>query len=503
MPCHILHAEDSPDDAELVRLALERSGLDFSVHRVDTEPDFVAQLETRKPDVILCDYDMPRFSAERALQVLQERSLDVPFIVISNHIDENAAVIAMQGGASDYLPKRTLGRLPKAIAAAIDRAAARAESHKAAEALKASEAMKRAILESLQSCIAVVDSDGTILAVNRAWEEFQDVKAETGIPRARVGDNYLHLLQELAAQGTAAARRSIETIHTVTSGERAYASLDYQFNVGSSTRWFLMRIVRMEGSAHVVISHQDITDQMMAHVALEDAHRRLQVLSKRVLSVQEEERRSISRELHDDVGQTLAAMKIGLHRMSTATTEQSAELLAECLLAAETSLEKLRNLASRLRPPQLDQLGLPDALAWLAGSLERASGMSVSFECQGLAERRARPALESASYRIAQEAMNNALRHANCTRIRVAVESDGRLLKMSVHDDGSGFDAEAARTRAIQAGSLGIIGMEERAQLAGGRLRIRSVGGSGTTVTAIFPMEESRSAPAELHTQSA
>ncbi len=487
--CRILHVEDSPDDAELVQHALRKSAFAFEIERVDTEPAYLAQLDRALPDVIICDYDMPRFSAERALQILQERGLFLPFIVVSHHIDQSAAVIAMQNGASDYLSKRDLNRLPKAIAGALDRAQVRAEREKALAALRASEAMKRGILESLNSRIAVLDRDGFIRAANRSWEEFDGVRIEIGLPSTAVGDNYLETLAALVRHGNDAAGRGIEAIASVVSGERAFASIDYQLSVGGTPRWYLARAVRMEGSEYVVVSHQDISDQMMAHMALADAHRRLQALSKRVLSIQEEERRAMSRDLHDDVGQTLAALKIGLHRMAAAPPERANELLAGCLVAADSSLDRLRTLSQQLRPPQLDQLGLHDALAWLGDTIERASGAHITIDAKGLQERP--PAgLEIACYRIAQEAMNNATRHGKAKQIQVAVEADDRLLKLTVRDDGTGFDEDAERRRALQTGSLGIVSMEERAQLAGGRLKIRSVLGAGTSVTAIFPLDQ-------------
>ncbi|HEY6721149.1 MAG TPA: response regulator [Burkholderiales bacterium] len=118
---NILHVEDSGDDADLVRLALERTDFPCSIKRVDNEPDFLAALETATPDAILCDYDMPRFSAERAFAIVREKRLDVPFIVVSNHVGRSNAVIGMQQNADDYLAKRDLGRLSTVIAAAMER----------------------------------------------------------------------------------------------------------------------------------------------------------------------------------------------------------------------------------------------------------------------------------------------------------------------------------------------------------------------------------------------
>jgi two-component system, NarL family, sensor histidine kinase UhpB len=487
---NILHVEDSPDDAELVRLALRPGAQTFRIERVDSEPEYCASLAAR-PDVILCDYDMPGFSAERALAILGEQSLDIPFIVVSNHIGQSAAVVAMQHGADDYLSKRDLGRLPKAIASAIERARERAERAQAQAALRASEAMKRGILDSLDSRIAVLDAQGVILAVNRAWEEFDNTRNSSGYRSAAVGENYFAVLRDAGAKGNRFAEKGEAAIRSVLERRAPFATLDYQLGSGPGARWHLARVMPLEGSDHgAVVSHQDITDRMMAHAAIENAHQRLQALSKRVLAIQEEERRSISRELHDDIGQDLAALKIGLHRLAQANGGAPSALLGDCLAVAETTLEKLRNIAQELRPPQLDQLGLVEAIAWLAERQRRTTGLEIVCEFSGLDEGRPPAALESACYRIAQEALNNATRHGSPKRIVVRVERDGGLLKLSVRDDGVGFDEEAQRLRALKSGSLGLISMEERAELAGGRLKLRSVVGGGTTVSVLFPVGE-------------
>jgi DNA-binding NtrC family response regulator len=130
-PLRLLHVEDSPDDAELVRYALIGAPFKVTLTRVDNEPDFLAALEVAMPDAIICDYNMPQFSAERARELIGERNLDLPFIVVSHHLGESASVVAMQQGASDCLPKRALGRLPRAIELAVDRSNARREKVKA------------------------------------------------------------------------------------------------------------------------------------------------------------------------------------------------------------------------------------------------------------------------------------------------------------------------------------------------------------------------------------
>ena len=486
---HLLMVEDSPDDAELLLFALREAQFTFSATCVETEADYEAALAEKLPDAVLCDYHLPRFSATRALQILNERHLDLPFIVVSHHIGEDAAVAAMQSGASDYLLKNRLGRLPKAIEAAIERRISRQQATVAEKALRTSEAMKRGILNSLNTRIAVLDGQGVIVAANKAWENFGDTRASQYKAPATVGTSYFDLLQEAADRGDQLAVRSIKDVRSVINRESGFVSIEYERNVPGGTRWFVARAMPLEDSTDgAVVSHEDVTDRMLAHHALGDANKRLQALSKRVLSVQEEERRGISRELHDDIGQSLTALKIGLHRVAQRANDDQKELLAECLSIADATLDKLRNLSLELRPPQLDQLGLEDALAWLVNHQRSATGLDVECQVVGLAGRL--PAeLESACYRIAQEALNNATRHARAGQIRIQVELSGRLLKLAIRDDGVGFDMDAARNKAIKTGSLGLISMEERAQLAGGRLKVRTVPGAGTTIQVTFALK--------------
>lgn len=485
----LLMVEDSADDAELLLYALRDAPFQFGAARVETEEEYLAELAAHPPDVVLCDYHLPRFSADRALTILKERGLHIPFIVVSHHIGEDAAVAAMQSGASDYLLKSRLGRLARAIEAAIERRHARDLRDRAERALRTSEAMKRGILNSLSTRIAVLDGQGVIVAINKAWERFGEARVDLYGAPAAIGENYLELLRIAGERGHPLGKRALDEVRAVIERRTPFVSIEYELPVQGGTRWYVARAMPLDESTDgAVVSHEDVTDRMLSHLALREANKRLQVLSKRVLTIQEEERRSISRELHDDIGQTLTALKIGLHRVSQRASEEQRALLTDCLSIADTTLDKLRHLSLELRPPQLDQLGLEDALGWLVDRQRNTTGLAI--ECVFTGDMaRVPPALESACYRITQEALNNATRHAQANGIRVAVEVSERLVKLTIRDDGSGFDMDAARQKALKTGSLGLISMEERAQLAGGRLKLRSVPGSGTTIQATFALD--------------
>jgi CheY-like chemotaxis protein len=178
----LLIVEDSAEDVELLLHHLRDARFTFSSSCVETEADYRAALLAELPQLVLCDYHLPRFSAARALEILQERALEIPFIVVSHHIGGDAAVDAMRNGASDYLLKNRLARLAKAIEVAVERRESAEQKALADAALRDSEAMKRGILNSLNTRIAVLNGSGRILAANKSWEDFSDCQ-----PRRRIG----------------------------------------------------------------------------------------------------------------------------------------------------------------------------------------------------------------------------------------------------------------------------------------------------------------------------
>jgi len=218
-------------------------------------------------------------------------------------------------------------------------------------------------------------------------------------------------------------------------------------------------------------------------------HERLQTLSRRLAQVQETERSSIARELHDEIGQSLTVMKINLQAMQHSPEGSAlAPGLAESINAVERTLQKVRNLSLDLRPSLLDDLGLVPALRWYADRQAQRAEFTAHFSAD-LPETRLPPEIETTCFRIAQEALTNVMRHAQAQHVYVELQQHDGMLQLSVRDDGVGFDVEAALERAIHGASLGLLGMDERAQLAGGRLEISSTLGHGTEVRAFFSID--------------
>ncbi|GAB4545107.1 MAG: GAF domain-containing protein [Anaerolineae bacterium] len=213
--------------------------------------------------------------------------------------------------------------------------------------------------------------------------------------------------------------------------------------------------------------------------------RQLRTLSRRLVEVQEAERRHIARELHDQAGQALSSLLVSLHLLEEAAErgEVVEAHLVDMKRTLDTLSEGLHQLASDLRPASLDHLGLAAALRQYVETFSRQHGLFVQFEMVGLEEERLPATVEIALYRIVQEALTNVVRHAQASRADIVLERRGDRVITIVEDDGVGFDYLAA----MQNGRLGLVGMQERAEMLGGSLAIESSPGVGTTLLVEVP----------------
>ena len=254
-------------------------------------------------------------------------------------------------------------------------------------------------------------------------------------------------------------------------------------------------LVAWRGRPARLVQINDITERLRTQQTLERlnrelevSHERLRALSRRLFEVQEEERKRLARDLHDDVGQALTALKIQLESIARPGGELTARSRIEDIVdTVQHTLERVRQLSLSLRPPQLDDLGLVPALRSHLDRQARVAGLHAHFEAEDAPQELA-PDAETACFRVAQEAINNVLRHARARNIWVRLFTAGGRLAISVRDDGRGFDLDAVRARAANGASLGLVGMEERMALAGGSFELRSQPGQGTVLLATFPI---------------
>jgi signal transduction histidine kinase len=354
-PIRLLCVEDNPDDVELMGIALERADPTrrYELHRVDNAASFVAALEDEW-DVILCDFNLPRFSPYAALQILVTRRSSVPLIVLTRAIGEEAAVHVLRCGAKDYLTKDKLGTLPQII--------------------------------------------GRVLEERRRLLEKEKLDAE-----------------------------------------------------------------------------------------LQSAYARLKELSARFVLAQERERSHISRELHDQLGQTLTAVVIHLHAAERAPDPDDGrkhhDTAAEL---ANGALQQLKTLSFSLRPAQLDLLGLVPAVQSAMQRIAEPAGLLCALSTRGQ-EPGTLEENAAVAVRLVQEALTNTVRHAKASTVRVRLRflPRGRI-SVLIADDGVGFDKAAVLNGHQSERNIGLYGMIERTELAGGRLHIRTSDGGGVAIRAVL-----------------
>ena len=221
----------------------------------------------------------------------------------------------------------------------------------------------------------------------------------------------------------------------------------------------------------------------------------LQALSARLVRAQEDERRTLARELHDEVGQSLSAIMMEANSVGAAANPDDAageiagqirndirDRVSSIALTAERTLNIVRDLALLLRPSMLDDFGLVPALNWHAREMSKRTGLNVRITADEISDDLP-DEHKTCIYRVVQEALNNSARHANARNLQVVVKNEGDRVVFSVRDDGRGFDKRFVR-------GLGLLGMEERVRRLGGELRIDSEMGRGTTISADLPLPD-------------
>jgi signal transduction histidine kinase len=212
-------------------------------------------------------------------------------------------------------------------------------------------------------------------------------------------------------------------------------------------------------------------------------------LFRRVVSAQEAERQRIARDLHDETGQSLTAIGLGLRGLSNTLTKdpsRAADTLHHLESLTADSLSELQRLISDLRPSHLDDLGLPAAMRWYAGKVSERTGLKIRVDIFGEEKPITEP-IKIATFRIMQEALNNTIKHAGATSVFVQLSFESDHIHISMRDDGNGFDPDLVEMRQTSRPSLGLAGMRERASLLGGTVSLQSGPGQGTLIEARIP----------------
>ena len=358
------------------------------------------------------------------------------------------------------------------------------ESRRSERALSESRALIATVFDSLDEHIAVLDSGGSIVAVNEAWRRFA---LDIGAPEVASGSpgmNYLAILEQAQQSGLAFSATADTRAGIVGVLSRARARFDdvYTFRSPEGDRRFAVRAIPHHGAnGGAVVLHEDITEFSAMQRERAESAKRVTELSRRLVAVQEDGRRQLAGELHDRTSPNLAAIGINLELIVAAleagvTTGVASRVEDTRALLDDTSTS-IREISSELRPPVLDHAGIAGALDCYADQFSRRTGIAVLVDGTDIAQRLL-PETESLLFRIVQEALTNVSKHADATSVAVSLALDQGPIELTVTDDGVGFDPTSTR----DGRGLGLVNMREMAEFAGGRLSVRSSPGAGTTI---------------------
>lgn len=484
----LLLIEDSADDADLLLWTLRQGGYDLTHTRVSDAPAMTLALDAEPWDLVIADYSLPQFSGLAALQLVKDRDLDVPFIIVSGHIGEAEAVAAMKGGAHDYVMKHNMPRLLPAIERELREAATRTARHAAESRLQEHEVRLSAILSNIPGVVFQLDRSGDgrlrFTYVSEGSEALLGISPEL-------------LLEDTARFTQLVDAADWPALDAYIAGAAAELTAEHwegriRFAPAGEVRWISVRFsptAVTDGAVWGEGIMTNITESKLAEQEIRESRRRLSELTSHLERVKEQERTKIAREIHDDIGGNLTAIKIDLLWLAGKIAPGN-PVLTEKIRQIEGLVDETVKTTSRigrdLRPGILD-LGLAAAVEWLAEEFENRMDIPCRVVCAS-EDLNIHADVANALFSIFRESLTNITKHANATCVDALLKVENDMLTLQVEDNGRGI----ASSDLGKSGSFGLRGMEERTDQLGGTIRVAGIPGVGTRITVRMPIGNPR-----------
>ncbi len=486
---HILLISDQQHDHNQITRALHAEFSNSKVEQVENEQQLELALAGSGFDLVFIESWLSWMDSLSVVRAIQDALPGCPLVMIAEAEREEIVLKAVQAGVDSYVLSSSEQML--CLSAAVRLALARVRERQAMKeaeglersrvemALRESEERFRTIVEQSPISIQVMTPDGWTVQVNRAWEKLWGVTAADVRNYNMLHDEQAKNLGMMPYVERGFAGETVEmppvayhTPETLKTGRK---------------RWFQARIYPVKDSRgeirNVITMYEDITDRQWA---TEDFQR----LSAELMNAQEAERKRISQELHDELGQALTAMRINLAALEKdllPNFQTSRQKLIETSLLVDEMLEHVRELSHALRPTMLDELGLVPTLRWYVTRYAERLGIEVEFEAMNLQDRPAAE-IETDLYRIVQEALTNIARHAQAHRVHLRLARQESRLTALIEDDGIGFDMHKGPGADATPSGAGLFGMRERVARWGGNLTIQSRPGQGVQLFVELPL---------------
>lgn len=476
----ILHLEDLPEDAEFVDRQLKKSNVDFDKIVVDTREEFIKAITDFSPDIVLSDHSLPSFNSLEALKILRQQGLSIPFILVTATVSEEFAVSVMKEGATDYILKDRLQRLPNAVINAVEKYRLANEKKKIIEDIIVNETLMK---------------EAEHLAGFGSWQYNNETKTMIFsdemyrilcYEQNEIIPSRFSFLQKVHPEDQQLLMKTLENIYAdrQQTTELTFRIIDKNNSI-KIIRSEVVVLKKDNGNIYKINGFcQDITDIKQKEQKLAKYSADLRELAQHLQNIREEERASIAREIHDALGQELTALKIDLAWLIKKLEDPSPAIITQVERMMEllnSTIVSVRRIATQLRPSILDDLGLRDALIWQSGEFERRTNIEVNFVSDSFL-----PEIKNygiAIFRIYQESLTNIARHAEASIIDAALTYENSTLFLTISDNGKGFDIDEIKNKK----TLGLLGMKERVMALEGNFELDSSPGKGTKITISLP----------------
>ena len=333
------------------------------------------------------------------------------------------------------------------------------------------------LLDSFPFHIAILNREGTIISTNAAWRRFAEENGDPGLNHTGVGSNFLVVCQKATGEQAEGAEEVFRGVQKVLNGKAEQFAGEYACHSPTQRRWFLLSVSACPApQPYALVAYVDSTRY----------HERLRQLSRKLLTSQEDERRRIARDLHDDLSQRMALLLLKLQQLPKRlpADDSVVRALEDINVYARALLEDLQHVAYELHPSVLADLGLRAAIQRYIDEVARWHNIQITFTAND--DFKLLPwEVASCLYRIAQESVRNAVKYAPGSDIAVTVVQEQAGIRLTVGDSGQGFDVEKVKR---EKRGLGLVSMEERARLMDGHVTIASQPGQGTVIQVFVPL---------------
>ena len=486
----ILYLEDSQYDAEQVARVLKKAGIEFSMKLVDKQHEYEKALAEDQPDVILADHSLFEFNSLEALRIFKSLNLELPFILVTGTVSEEFAVNILKEGADDYLLKNNLARLPNAINSALEKFRIDRERREFMKNLIASEALLKEAEHIAGIGSWQVDMSTRVVK----WSD--ETYRIYGYQPQEIVPSYEKFLSHVCPEDIEIVKAALaHAVEKLDSYECEFKIVDKFGEVKSIASKVVVQRdmdsnpVRLVGFIHDITARKQAEGELLettkevARLEKELVEQQLshqKIITELTIQAQEKERQELGRELHDNINQILATVKMFLG-MAIEKEHLRTQLLGKSLENVSNAIEEIRKLSRTLVAPSLGDIGFVEALEELIDEINSTKRVAVHFNCDKYIDKRLDAKKALMLYRIVQEQMNNILKYSRAGQVTITLKTVSDSVFLSIADNGVGFDP------AKKGKGIGLRNISGRVEFFSGKMNLISAPGNGCKLEVTIP----------------